>query len=89
MGCLYPPMHTIISQNNLKVTANYYEKKYLLVMSKNKKLSSKQVVTIKHIGEKGLCCCNFSRFVGGLFSDKVKTRVVNFALFEPSISGGQ
>ena len=84
-----PPMHTISSQNSLKVTTNYYEKKYLLVISKNKKHSSKQVVPITHIGEKGLCCCNFSRFVGGFFSDKVKNCVVKFAFFEPSISRGQ
>ena len=88
-GVYTPPMHTISSQNSLKVTTNYYEKKYLLVISKNKKHSSKQVVPITHIGEKGLCCCNFSRFVGGFFSDKVKNCVVKFAFFEPSISRGQ
>ena len=29
-----------------------------------------------HTGEKGLCCCNFSRFVSGFLSDKVKKCVV-------------
>ena len=82
-------MHTISSQISLKVTTNYYEKKYLLVITKNKKRSSKQVVPITHTGEKGLCCCKFSRFVGGFFSDKVKKCVAKFAFLEPSIYRGQ
>ena len=41
-------MHTTSSQNSLKVTTNYYEKKYFLVITKNKKHSSKQVVPITY-----------------------------------------
>ena len=40
------PMHTLNNQNNLKLMTNYYEIKYLLVITKNKKHSSKQVVPI-------------------------------------------
>ena len=46
------PMHTMSSQNNLKVITNYYEKKYLLVITKNKKHSSKQFVSITYTLEK-------------------------------------
>ena len=42
-----------------------------------------------HTGEMGPCCFNFSRFVGGFFSDEVKNCVVNFGLFEPCIARGQ
>ena len=52
------PMHTLSSQNNLKKTTNYYEKKCLKeckvikVMTKNKKHSLKQVVQITYTLEK-------------------------------------
>ena len=52
------PMHTMSSQNNLKVTTNYYEKKCLKewkvikVMTKNKKHSLKQLVRITYTLEK-------------------------------------
>ena len=46
------PIHTISSQNNLKVTANYYETKCLLVITKNKKHLSKQVAPIAYTLEK-------------------------------------
>ena len=42
-----------------------------------------------HSGEKSLCCCNFSRFVSGFFSEKVKKCLVYFALFEFCISRSQ
>ena len=45
-------IHTISSQNNLKVTTNYYETKCLLVITKNKKHSSKKVVPIAYTLEK-------------------------------------
>ena len=38
------PMQTLSSQNNLKVITNYYEKKCLLVITKNKRHSSKHFV---------------------------------------------
>ena len=47
------PMHTMSSQNNLKVTTDSYERKCLLVITKNKKHSSKQVVPITYTLEKG------------------------------------
>ena len=43
------PIHTMSSQNNLKVTTNYYEKKCLLVITKNKKHLSKQDLPITYI----------------------------------------
>ena len=52
------PMHTMSSQNNLKVTTNFYEKKCLKewkvikVMRKNKKHSLKQLVRITYTLEK-------------------------------------
>ena len=46
------PMHTISSENDLKVMINYYEKECVLVITKNKKRSSKQVVPITYTLEK-------------------------------------
>ena len=66
-------MHSVSSQSNLKVTTNYYEKKCFLVIRRIKKTFIKASCTNNiHIGEKGLCCSYFSRFAGGLFSNKVK-----------------
>ena len=45
-------MHTISSENDLKVMINYYEKECLLVITKNKKRLSKQVVPITFTLEK-------------------------------------
>ena len=42
------PMRTVSSPNNLKVTPNYYEKKFLLIIRKNKKHSSKQAIPITY-----------------------------------------
>ena len=50
-GGVDTPMHATSSQNNLKVTTNYYEKKCLLVITKNKH-SSKEVVPITYTLEK-------------------------------------
>ena len=80
------PMHSVSSQSNLKVTTKYYEKKCFLVIRRTKKTFIKASCTKNmHIGEKSLCCCHFSRFVGGLFSNKVKKCVVYFALLESSL----
>ena len=38
-GGVDTPMHTMNSQNNLKVTTKYYGKKCLLIITKNKKYS--------------------------------------------------
>ena len=46
------PMHTMSSQDRLKITTDSYEKKCLLVITKNKKHSSKQVVPITYTLEK-------------------------------------
>ena len=43
--------HTLSIQKNLKVTSNYYEKKCLLVITKNKKHFSRQVVPITYTSE--------------------------------------
>ena len=45
-------MQTLSSQNNLKVMTNYYEKKCLLVITKNKRHSWKQFVSITYTMEK-------------------------------------
>ena len=45
-------MHTISSENDLKVMINYYEKECLLVITKNKKRLSQQVVPITFTLEK-------------------------------------
>ena len=45
-------MHSLSNQNNLKLMTNYYEIKYLLVITKNKKHSSKQAVPITYTLEK-------------------------------------
>ena len=45
-------MHTVSSRNNLKVTTNCYKKRCLLVITKNKKHSLKQVVPITYTLEK-------------------------------------
>ena len=50
-GGVDTPMHATSSQNNLKVTTNYYEKKCLLVITKNKH-SSKEVVPITNTLDK-------------------------------------
>ena len=38
-----------------------------------------------HTGEKGFRCCHFLKFVGRLFLDKIKKRVIYFGLFESSL----
>ena len=52
MRGVYTPIYTMSTQNNLKVMKNYYEKKCLPVITKNKKHSLKQVVPIAYTLEK-------------------------------------
>ena len=56
----FDTLRTLSIHNNLKVTTNYYEKKFLLVMTKNKRNSSKPLVPITYRLEKGI-------FAAGIF----------------------
>ena len=63
------PINIFSNENNLKLLwkkmpPSYYKE------SKNMEASC---VNNIHIGEEGLCCCHFSRFVCSFFWDKVKT----------------
>ena len=88
IGGVDTPIHTISSQNNLKITTNCYKKKCLLVITKNKKHSSNQVVPIRYWRKDSLLLQLF-KVCGWFFSEKVKKCVANFALFEACFSRGQ
>ena len=80
------PMHTMSSQNNLKVTTDSYERKCLLVITKNKKHSSKQVVPITYTLEKRVfAVATFQSLWVVCFQTKWKICVVYFTLFESSL----
>ena len=59
-GGVDSPMHTLSGQNNLKITTSHFEKKCLVVITKNKKTFTEASCTNNiHIEEKVLYCCHF------------------------------
>ena len=64
-------MHTLSSQNNLKVATKNCKNKCLLVVTKNKKHSSKQVLPITYTLEKESLLLQLFKVVSGFFSDNV------------------
>ena len=78
--------------SNMAVTANFwvnlslYKKECLPIITRNKKHSSKEVVSMIHTLWKGFfATATFPRFVRRFFSDRVKKLVVYFGLCESSL----
>ena len=65
-------MHTLSSQNNLKVATKNCKNKCLLVVTKNKKHSSKQVLPITHTGERVFAAATFQGCEWFLFRQCIK-----------------
>ena len=74
--CWYPNVHYKQSKQSQSNNKLLWIEMYPGYHKEQKTFIEASYTNNIHTGEKGLCCCNFSRFVSGFLSDKVKKCVV-------------